>query len=89
MAQTLLCSATPNEKLIGSEAGEDWCAVFGNWFADSHEWINRPRMKDCPSCENGRATRGVCQVCGGGGSIRHDEKGVDFNANSVGLDLNG
>lgn len=79
MAQTLLCSATPNEKLIGGDAGQEWCLAFGKWFADSHSWINRPRMKDCPSCVRGLTIRGVCQVCGGSGSIRHDEKWVNFN----------
>lgn len=35
-ARALLCSATPNPKLMSAAQEVEWCNGFGKWFAESH-----------------------------------------------------
>lgn len=36
-ANTLLCSATPNNKLMNKTREVEWCKAFGKWFAEANE----------------------------------------------------
>ncbi len=36
-AQSLLCNATPNDKLLTEEHCKAWCESFGKWFAESQD----------------------------------------------------
>lgn len=46
-AMTLLCSATPNHKLLSEQHQQEWCQGFGKWFAEANTGI--PSIKLDPN----------------------------------------
>lgn len=91
-AQSLLCSATPNGKLLSEEKSREWCEGFGKWFAESNEIAYKPFPLDPDGSilivgkwvESGRYRR-LCHRHDGGWVAADESVGLYVAASTIGL----